>query len=737
MVENLAMSEEKEDLGQFSNDAPVSDPKLDAFYRHPFALRIAEMIKARSDSGSAVIAVYGEWGEGKTTVLEFVRNELRASEDVILIPFNPWRFGSDEQLLWAFFASLSHALKAPLKTKFENIASWFAEYGEVVIPKIELAYGAASASAGENVSKLADRFAHVDPETARERIEEALGKAKKRIVILMDDIDRLDSDEIHQVFKLIKLTANFPFVDYLLAFDDDVVAKALGKRYCEDAAMGRSFLEKIVQVPLPLPPASETSLRNFCFGAIDRVLNDSKIQLSSEEASSFAGEFSTALSPFLNTPRMASRFANAIRFGLPTIKGEVNAVDFMLLEGTRLFLPAVYEIIRQEGANVLHAHDLSKDETILPRINESLEKLSSREKSAAIDLLRFLLPQLQAVIGVHGLFGLTGYSDGSYEMWAKNRRLCIKDYFARYFSLGVAPDDLSEAAISQLIVEASSGAEAVEKWLDANVTPKKAEALVRKLYYRAEDVDEAAAEAICVGLARRGKLFSDKGGMMTLSPSLSIARYFWETIKTRVGKKNRKRVSLRVLQEATPVHLAWDCVWLFRPSEKEKDPGLISEANTRKVLKEIAERALTEFETVVPWEVSPDSFMSSLWQIANAFGRRRTESLLSGIFEKQPKAVLDLLMHSTGKAYPFHTGIAHAQDFESRHLENLDKVFSKRKLFALVKKQAGHLPKIKDRYSTLGLKGREKTAAQFIFVYENYKPETASAEGFVSGEDES
>ena len=145
----------------------------------------------------------------------------------------------------------------------------------------------------------------------------------------MDDIDRLDSDEIHQVFKLIKLTANFPCVDYLLAFDNEIAARALGKRYGGDVEMGHAFLEKIVQVPLPLPPASEPSLRRFCFEAIDRVLGESRIQITRDEASSFAGEFERALLPFLDTPRAAWRYANAIRFGLPTMKDEVNAVDFI------------------------------------------------------------------------------------------------------------------------------------------------------------------------------------------------------------------------------------------------------------------------------------------------------------------------------------------------------------------------------------------------------------------------
>ena len=80
-------------------------------------------------------------------------------------------------------------------------------------------------------------------EERKAHVESILQEERKQIVIVMDDIDRLERDEVHAVFRLIKLTGNFPFITYLLAFDQERVAAAIGTRFgTGDLASGRSFL---------------------------------------------------------------------------------------------------------------------------------------------------------------------------------------------------------------------------------------------------------------------------------------------------------------------------------------------------------------------------------------------------------------------------------------------------------------------------------------------------------------
>jgi hypothetical protein len=79
----------------FIPDAPIVDPSLDLFERWPFAQRLAKIVSSRTDPSCIVIGIYGAWGEGKTTVLNFIEYELKKSEAIICVRFNPWRFKNE------------------------------------------------------------------------------------------------------------------------------------------------------------------------------------------------------------------------------------------------------------------------------------------------------------------------------------------------------------------------------------------------------------------------------------------------------------------------------------------------------------------------------------------------------------------------------------------------------------------------------------------------------------------
>lgn len=110
-----------------------------------------------------------------------------------------------------------------------------------------------------------------------------MASCSARVVVLMDDIDRLEKAEIQTIFRLVKLTGDFAYTTYVLAFDDERVAESLGERYGKgDADAGHDFLEKIIQVPLRLPKADVLALRDFCSKGIDDALNLSQIELDEE-----------------------------------------------------------------------------------------------------------------------------------------------------------------------------------------------------------------------------------------------------------------------------------------------------------------------------------------------------------------------------------------------------------------------------------------------------------------------
>jgi len=140
------------------------------------------------------------------------------------------------------------------------------------------------------------------------------------------------------------LSAGFENISYVLAFDDEIVANALGEKYgAGGVGAGRDFLEKIVQAPLHLPPADRLALRQVLFEGIDATLSQVELTLAQDNAKDFVRSFQDGLEIRLKTPRQANRYANALAFGIPILKGEVHPVDQMLIEGMRVFYPALYE----------------------------------------------------------------------------------------------------------------------------------------------------------------------------------------------------------------------------------------------------------------------------------------------------------------------------------------------------------------------------------------------------------
>ena len=114
----------------YVSDAPVTDSKNDRFKRWPFAKRVAETIASRTDPSSLVVAIYGAWGDGKTSVLNFISQELATRADILTVKFNPWRFGDESAVLRHFFAELARVVGASLTSKSEDFGAALEKYGK-------------------------------------------------------------------------------------------------------------------------------------------------------------------------------------------------------------------------------------------------------------------------------------------------------------------------------------------------------------------------------------------------------------------------------------------------------------------------------------------------------------------------------------------------------------------------------------------------------------------------------
>jgi predicted KAP-like P-loop ATPase len=215
----------------YHSDAPICDPSEDAFERWPFAQRIGDTIAKRTDPANLCVGIYGRWGEGKSTILRFIERHLSGHTDIRIIHFNPWRFRTEEDLFVGFFGALAGGIGGSIKTKRERAAKAVAPYTKLLGPVSVGAFGG-HLSAAELAKGLAEA-ASADVETLKGRLDKLIKESKKKLVIFVDDIDRMDRAQVHAVFKLIKACGDFLYTTYILAFDDKAIAAALGTQYGE------------------------------------------------------------------------------------------------------------------------------------------------------------------------------------------------------------------------------------------------------------------------------------------------------------------------------------------------------------------------------------------------------------------------------------------------------------------------------------------------------------------------
>lgn len=258
------MAKTKKTVASYELDNPLENILDDKLGYANFAQKTAEALYSRNSQQSVVVSINAPWGNGKSTCMNFIKDNLRKHRDVEILDFNPWWFSSNQEDLVAnFFLSLKpyvqklyklNQITAQEKKGFFNILSGFTINAKLF---------------RYNCNNIAQAFMEKSSITEeKEQIDKFLKKYKKKLFIFIDDIDRLNVPEILQLFRLVKSVANFSNITYILAFDKELVASVLQKEQLID---GDRYLEKIIQIPLNLPMPGKSNLERLLVAKLNSI----------------------------------------------------------------------------------------------------------------------------------------------------------------------------------------------------------------------------------------------------------------------------------------------------------------------------------------------------------------------------------------------------------------------------------------------------------------------------------
>lgn len=230
------------------------------------------------------VGVFGAWGSGKSSLLKMLNESLTRDhpDDIVLVDFNPWVYRHESSMLVPLLLTLQDSLKQDRKQRFLEIAG---NIGGLLIKVTAGVLLGRLSNAGvtlDSVDRLADELVHkrgeVESETrnlrdALQKQADAINQKGARLVFIIDDLDRCEPDEIIDLLESVKLFLDLQHVFIIIAVAKDVVERGIAFKYRdfgfspgEVLAVGDEYLDKMIQLPLYIPPIDHRAIGTFMRG---------------------------------------------------------------------------------------------------------------------------------------------------------------------------------------------------------------------------------------------------------------------------------------------------------------------------------------------------------------------------------------------------------------------------------------------------------------------------------------
>lgn len=334
----------------YNSDRPIESANQDLLGRSTFSKQLAEAIFKYGSKDGLVIGLFGKWGTGKTSILNIVVNEINSlSEDScdkpIIVKFSPWNYTDKDNLISLFFRVLKNKLDIDNdEEKRKKIRKALTDYSDALdalslVPMV----GSGLAILLKTIAKAqgAELSKEVDLDVTRNQLEKVLSETNQKIIVIMDDIDRLTNSQIRDIFQLVKQVGNFPNIIYVLSMDRNVVCRALEEVHNID---GSEYLEKIVQIPFEIPALMKPQIREIFLAKLNDTIKDIFDDITWNE-NYFNEVFNNCIEPYIKTLRDVNRVINTFQFRYRLLYKETAFEDMLALTTIEVLAPQLYQWI--------------------------------------------------------------------------------------------------------------------------------------------------------------------------------------------------------------------------------------------------------------------------------------------------------------------------------------------------------------------------------------------------------
>ncbi|QLE10456.1 KAP P-loop protein [Pseudoalteromonas shioyasakiensis] len=373
----------------FLSDEPIANESFDLFDTRQAVENFSQHVLNNNHSSGLVFGIDGPWGVGKSSLINMAQNYwLEHEKNIVVCRFEPLRYASESNITNRLITEITNAIQR--KTFAPELKSAASRYSRLIKGKANFSLFGLKLSLSHTADSIDDLL---------EDIDDALKQLGLRVIIVIDDLDRLDPVSINNVLYATKQSFKLSQATYVLSFDTEIL---IGEQDNKEKA--REFLEKFITVKLNvftetkhLVDFLKHNWQKSSQFQLEGIPADTLVKLSSileALALNLEGEFAVHYLPLLGSLRKLKRFINTILLmqieSNDLSQNDFNEHDFINLVLLHLNYPGLFrQIYLEETCNSKGSFSLIKKNAKYENSINFIDILNKQEGTA-----QFLLKQL-------------------------------------------------------------------------------------------------------------------------------------------------------------------------------------------------------------------------------------------------------------------------------------------------------------------------------------------------------
>lgn len=361
-------------------DKPIKSEDEDLYHWGAYADNLAQALRQCSLDEGLVVGIEGPWGSGKTSLKNLLIEKLNLEDPakqqtksektarqqdnpkdftkpVPVVEFEPWMYSGSGRLVSLMFKQISLSLSGWLNAA-RNVAAQGSKRMAKVTGAASLAAGVVSPEVAATLRSIAKGFEEVgevlEPDGhdidklsgRRRQLIEQLEQSPTRIIVFIDDLDRLMDDEVVDILRAVKAVGDLPHVTYVLLYDRTVIANALDKS-CHDK--GAEYLEKIIQVPVGLPKPPDEAIQDKLKKELYKIIGENAHEIYDIRddylLDSGRWVYKSCVIPFIHNMRDVFRLSNEFGLRYRLLQDDAEPGDLLAITTLEVFRPHLHRWI--------------------------------------------------------------------------------------------------------------------------------------------------------------------------------------------------------------------------------------------------------------------------------------------------------------------------------------------------------------------------------------------------------